>query len=636
MAVWKKRQAESTYLYPENDEDSRVAEYIDKQAKFYEDHNYKDVDYPDLHRETLAKLQKRKGTTTMSPGPCPNAKHLLECKNNPQGETTERRLDEETDRQTPADDFKIYGAKLKHLTQSQIYRGLLDFKENQKQIKENKYHDPQDTTTKLLEKKGLPDTKPTMGDILSCGWSPRNKISKEDKGRNRLRTIVISESAYLIWKVRCEWKIGRDKDPRKAHTIPEITNRWTSTINKRLNLDRLHTNKRKFPKSKVDKTLAYNTWNGTLGGEAANTDGWVKTRVLVGIEIQDLESHTGVHNHISPGGINLPSGWDQVSPEKRFLYMLFTSMDANFHLKKQLVSSYKQDPGLGLAMAYMVPLHKHKAYALKHASQDDGLRYMDVGAVICARSEIMLPLRVGNLQKGERFCNMDYVFMSSIQSFLELAIILISYDRACQWFINFGSRVAGPDWPANLKTPGSVKLIPAISKLHEPMHKQENHQCYLLNHILGAGNTDGKGIERLWWPHNTVGKVTQANRNIQKEAHESFSCNIKKEVVNDWKHLCMEWDADESIPKSAKTPFNLEGTVLIELQVQKESDEEEDKRIKAGGLGNGLSLRSRQKHFLLMETKVFVINELVYRWLWMPGISSSLFICPAFWHTKVL
>lgn len=32
-----------------------------------------------------------------------------------------------------------------------------------------------------------------------------------------------------------------------------------------------------------------------------------------------------------------------------------------------------------------------------------GLRYTGVGAVVCGRSEMVLPNAVGNLQKGERY-----------------------------------------------------------------------------------------------------------------------------------------------------------------------------------------------------------------------------------------
>lgn len=46
-------------------------------------------------------------------------------------------------------------------------------------------------------------------------------------------------------------------------------------------------------------------------------------------------------------------------------------MDANFRLKNQIVSNYSQDPGLGVGMAYMVPLPAYEAYVLGRANEGD-------------------------------------------------------------------------------------------------------------------------------------------------------------------------------------------------------------------------------------------------------------------------
>ncbi|KAJ3500706.1 hypothetical protein NLJ89_g9679 [Agrocybe chaxingu] len=121
-------------------------------------------------------------------------------------------------------------------------------------------------------------------------------------------------------------------------------------------------------------------------------------------------------------GINLPDDWESAPPGMRFLYMMFVCMDANFRLKNQLVSSYSQDPGLGIGWAYMVPRAPYEGYILSRSNDEDvsscvglqalaqantrfskGLRYTGVGGAFCGRSEMVLPLAIGNLQKGERF-----------------------------------------------------------------------------------------------------------------------------------------------------------------------------------------------------------------------------------------
>ena len=78
---------------------------------------------------------------------------------------------------------------------------------------------------------------------------------------------------------------------------------------------------------------------------------------------------------------------------------------------------------------------------------------------------MIFPLGVGNLHKGERsaglsddvkstlmflrYSNMDYIFGSVLQLIL-VAMVLISYDVACQWFVNLFTRMKN-DWPSEIK-----------------------------------------------------------------------------------------------------------------------------------------------------------------------------------------
>jgi len=238
---------------------------------------------------------------------------------------------------------------------------------------------------------------------------------------------------------------------------------------------------------------------------------------------------------------------------------MFVCMDANFRLKNQLVSNYSQDPGLGIGWAYMVPREPYEAYVLGRANDADvrsmctltpydlltptqistcvgfqaiaqannrfskGLRYTGVGGVFCGRSEMILPVGVGNLQKGERsvsflfrctlidcsrYANMDYIFASALRNTM-LLLVLVSYDIACQWFINLFMRMS-EQWPSELRVSPSTKLIPAIPKLHEPMHSTLNHQVYSLNYIPGVGQSDLECPERVWAGHNAVGNATKS------------------------------------------------------------------------------------------------------------------------------
>ena len=79
-------------------------------------------------------------------------------------------------------------------------------------------------------------------------------------------------------------------------------------------------------------------------------------------------------------------------------------------------------------------------------------------------------------QAPSRYANMDYIFGASIQQFL-IPHILISYDIACQWFINLFKQI-DLYWPNKIKPRPGTNLTPAIPKLHEPMHQVANHQVY--------------------------------------------------------------------------------------------------------------------------------------------------------------
>ena len=76
---------------------------------------------------------------------------------------------------------------------------------------------------------------PTLGNILGCGLATFESGGKPDKGKGRLYHILVSETAYLIWKLRNERRIRDDEGPPQSAN--EVQNRWTSTINKRLTLD---------------------------------------------------------------------------------------------------------------------------------------------------------------------------------------------------------------------------------------------------------------------------------------------------------------------------------------------------------------------------------------------------------------
>lgn len=190
---------------------------------------------------------------------------------------------------------------------------------------------------------------------------------------------------------------------------------------------------------------------------------------------------------------------------------------------------------------------------------------------------------------------MDYIFASTVRE-SGLQHVLVSYDIACQWFINLETRMASL-WPDHIRLPSSIKLTPAIPKLHEPSHEAANHQVFSANFIPGVGKSDFEVPERFWAIHNPVGNSTKtqgpgsrqdilddhfqfwnwlkyiglgstlkrrfrrgvADRNIQTEAHRGLSASLGEETVKKWEAMCLVWEKD-SFPKTKPNPYEVEGS----------------------------------------------------------------------------
>lgn len=232
-----------------------------------------------------------------------------------------------------------------------------------------------------------------------------------------------------------------------------------------------------------------------------------------------------------------------------------------------------------------------------------------------------------------RYCNMDYIAALVIYYACAVSLIVFSYDIACQWFINLFQRME--HWPTHLRIPETTRLIPAIPKLHEPMHGRKNHQQFSLNFIPGVGMSDMETPERVWAGHNGLGNSTKtqgpggrhdvlddhfgfwnwlkyigigktlmsrykaalADRNLQVEGHRGLTSSLDDKLVEKWEAMCIAWEED-TYPKSCENPFATKGiceltpfsgdmnlpcfTALTEAEVRKEFAEEDEKRLSDG------------------------------------------------------
>ena len=116
--------------------------------------------------------------------------------------------------------------------------------------------------------------------ILACGLSDfKTTKGKKLAGANRLYRIIISESAHLIWKIRCKRLLeSNPNDPLISRT--EVHNKWVKAINMRLALDIALTRKtyetKALPRKKV-----LQTWRRTIKDERDLPPDWIRESGVV-------------------------------------------------------------------------------------------------------------------------------------------------------------------------------------------------------------------------------------------------------------------------------------------------------------------------------------------------------------------
>lgn len=228
-------------------------------------------------------------------------------------------------------------------------------------------------------------------------------------------------------------------------------------------------------------------------------------------------------------GKNLPIDWQTQYKDKPHLRSLFLALDANFRLKLK-DRAIRGDAGLVNGSGYFVnqttfneELARNNVHPpLKDDSTCDstfaaieransrlsrGYSVTGVVAAIDSRHGFVLPSAVANLQKGERYFNTDFVFLSSTRN-RGVDHVLVSYDIACQWMRKLEARSL--QFPHHLSDHlQHMNIVFAIPKFHLPAHGFSCQTRFSLNFIPGSARVDGEGIERLWAATNPVATSTR-------------------------------------------------------------------------------------------------------------------------------
>ncbi|KAK7015057.1 hypothetical protein R3P38DRAFT_2787170 [Favolaschia claudopus] len=308
--------------------------------------------------------------------------------------------------------------------------------------------------------------------------------------------------------------------------------------------------------------------------------------------------------------VNLPEGWEQAAPEDQFLYIMFIALDACFRLKRRMISSEIKDPGLGTGWAGLAALD----YANTKFSR--GYSTTGVGMGVCARHEFVQRNGVGDLQKGERFANMDYIFGSILRHLNARLRKIVSYDIVCQWFKFLLERMK--NLPPLVRMTLILELFRfVIPKMHIHAHTLDCQVKFSLNLVPGSGQTDGEGIERPWANIGAIASSTRVSgpgaRHDALDAHWSFWNWLKtiglpsilrrrldaarKEAAQQceafeaftlqqvdrvpvWKKIVEDFERDPS----QKNPYGMKISGLTEMEVRLQFAKEEEEEAKQGGI----------------------------------------------------
>ncbi|RPD55075.1 hypothetical protein L227DRAFT_615722 [Lentinus tigrinus ALCF2SS1-6] len=313
-----------------------------------------------------------------------------------------------------------------------------------------------------------------------------------------------------------------------------------------------------------------------------------------------------------------------------WLQRLFIAIDVNFRLKRKKVSSDEVDPSLNKGAAYMVEEQVYKTYLdtfgtlepdiSDHCNNHDavklatlkgavGLAASGVASVDCAHHEVKRPCSTGDLQKGERYVNIDYLLHSSLQQNAPTNV-LASYDIACHFDHNMLSRFANYGFV-------SEHIIDwAIPKFHINAHREACRAAYNLRYLPFCARDDGEGIERIWaclnaaaastremgpgsrrdtlddifahhnWlkvcclPATLLKRIKKAviERNEQVTAFHQFNATLPSEATLSWRQAVEAWEGDRSQPN----PFLLQRPTITQAAIKRQLAEEDAAALKAG------------------------------------------------------
>ncbi|KAG2111490.1 hypothetical protein DEU56DRAFT_919993 [Suillus clintonianus] len=368
-------------------------------------------------------------------------------------------------------------------------------------------------------------------------------------------------------------------------------------------------------------------------------------------------------------GKNVPETLEDVSPGNRWIYSLFLAIDANFRLKRRLVSSDDRDPGLSQGWGYFVKESNYKAYLRENASlaqeksncvshnavnmadtkSSKGLAATGVGTVVCARHDMRLANGVGDLQKGENLLRTFTLFINPSVNF--------SYNIACQWHKKLWHRVSTA-LPLRLHPSSTQQYRFFIPKFHLAAHIAACQTTFSFNWSPYVGRTDGEAPERGWADINRVAastkemapgtrrdvlddhfgdwnwkKVTGLGRTLlrkitdathaerdHRHALADLEGSIKESELGAvslvaWTEEVVAWESDHTKPN----PFNSQSQEMTQAAVRLALIQQDAKDLEEG---SSISLHSEVTPSILISTGLDLENAQRRLWVDNAGLTQ--------------
>ncbi|KAF8976702.1 hypothetical protein BDQ17DRAFT_1454822 [Cyathus striatus] len=259
---------------------------------------------------------------------------------------------------------------------------------------------------------------------------------------------------------------------------------------------------------------------------------------------------------------NLPDNWENTDLSLRFLYIMYLAIDVNFKLScKERPYVEEKDYQLHLATHKENPEintcdSEHDAILQAGIRSAPGHSVTGAALVICSRHSLIRRNGAGDLQKGEcRYCNIDYIFLSTLASVV-LPWIMVTYDIGCQWSKNLRRRIE--EYPEFMKISPDIKIDIGVPSWHINGH---GSTC------CRAGRTCGEEVETTWSSSNYLRPSTHEmgpashhellndhwiDWNAQKifgfcyqkhnEIFEKFNATFSTAMTDKWKYQIKAWN----------------------------------------------------------------------------------------------